>query len=71
MILLPPGTLRRKYFEACDRRLGKALFGDSRTVSTHVGNLIVSGQAKSRHYLAAAIIDLMEYLHCWKNAGKV
>lgn len=72
MILLPQGTLRRRYFESCDRWLGKAIFGDSRTVSTHIGNRLISGQAKSRHYLAAAFIDLItfEQAHCFKNAGK-
>lgn len=70
MILLPQGTLRRKYFEALDRWLGNAVFGDPRTVSTHLGNLIVSGQAKSRHYFAVAFVDLIEHAHCFKNAGK-
>lgn len=72
MQLLPKGTLRRRVVEAIDRRIGLWIFGDARTLSTHLGNRLKDGTARSRHLLAAALVDFLtlEQGHCFKNAGK-
>ena len=42
-------------------------------LSTHLGNLLVTGEAKPYHYLAVAVIDFitLEFGHCFRNAGKL
>lgn len=70
MKLFPQDTKRREVFEKADRWVGNWLFGEPKTVSTHIGDRIKAGIAKPRHYLAAAFIDLFEKFHCFKNAGK-
>jgi len=73
MILFPPGTRRRAAIEAGSRELGWVFFGDDRMLSTHLGNLVKSGEAKPHHYLFVALIDAitLEAGHCFKNAGKL
>jgi hypothetical protein len=59
--------------DLCSRSLGKLFFGDRRRLSTHLGNLLVSGEAKPRHLIAAAAVDTitLEDGHSFRNAGKL
>ena len=70
MQLLPKGTRRRQWFEAVDRWLGHALFGEPKTISTHCGDRIKNETAGVGCKCLCRALDLVEKEHCIKNAGK-
>jgi hypothetical protein len=62
-----------KVLDKASRILGRLFFGDSRRLSTHLGNELKSGEAAWYHLLSAGVVDLLtlERGHCFKNAGKL
>jgi hypothetical protein len=62
-----------KLLDKASRALGCLFFGDSRRLSTHLGNLLVSQNASWYHLILSGLVDLvtLEQWHCFKNAGKL
>jgi hypothetical protein len=62
-----------RLIDSGSRFLGKMFFGDRRRLSTHLGNELVTQNARWYHLLSAGLVDLitLEQGHCFRNAGKL
>jgi hypothetical protein len=62
-----------KVLDEVSRSFGNLFFGDRRRLSTHLGNLLVSGEAAWYHLIVSGLVDLvtLEQGHCFRNAGKL